>query len=496
MATPLEGIALALVEGAPDGVVVSHDGTVLFANEAAARMLGYESPRAMEGVPLSQWLLPDEAQEMGRRIHAMLTTGARFPPREYGARKLDGSPLRAEITSTPFLWEGRPAIVAFARDVTERSRMQARLALTDRLVALGTLAAGVAHEINNPMTAVHFAAEALERSLVRQLRPVPPEVTTLLGDLKRGAERVTSLVRDLKQFSRPDDEQRRPVTLRDVLEQAVRLVGHALRHRATLTTHHAEAPAALGMPGRIEQVAVNLLLNASQALPEGRKGNRVELRSFATSDGRAAFSVQDNGVGISARDLPHVFEPFFTTKPVGEGTGLGLAISHNIVTQLGGELLLESVQGQGTTVTVIFPPASSAPIIAPERRPAPAGRSATLLLIDDEPMVLASLRAVLSDQHQVTVCSRVQEAVALLESGAAFDLVLCDVMMPESDGLVLHEQVRTRWPQLAPRFAFMTGGVLSLEASQRIEASGRPVLEKPFRPQAVEALLAMLSPEG
>ena len=115
MATPLEGIALALVEGAPDGVVVSHDGTVLFANEAAARMLGYESPRAMEGVPLSQWLLPEEAQEMGRRIHAMLTTGERFPPREYGARRLDGSPLRAEITSTPFVWEGRPAIVAFAR---------------------------------------------------------------------------------------------------------------------------------------------------------------------------------------------------------------------------------------------------------------------------------------------------------------------------------------------------------------------------------------------
>jgi PAS domain S-box-containing protein len=349
----LDQLGAALLEGAPDGVVVSSRGVILFANALAAQMLGYESPASLEGVLLPTLLDPDDGAEMLRRTQLMLQTGARFPARVYRANRKGGGKISAEITSVPFEWQGQSAVLAFARDVSERTRLHAQLAMTDRLAALGTLAAGVAHEINNPMTTVLLGLEALQRAVDRQ-PPPRPELTGLISDLQQSAMRVVEIVRDLRRFSHAGEEARKPVSLPDVLRAAERLVTHALAPNVTLSSDCAEVAPVLAVAARVEQVAVNLILNAAQAIPDGRPGS-VRVRTLVAGDGRIGFEVTDDGSGIASEHLPHIFEPFFTTKPVGVGTGLGLAISHTLVTELGGELVVESVLGQGATFRVLFP---------------------------------------------------------------------------------------------------------------------------------------------
>ena len=360
----LDHLAAALIDGAPDGILVSQRGVVLFSNQAAATLLGYPSAEALVGASLVSMLEPEDAREMERRTRLMLQTGERFPQRVYRANRRGGGSTLAEITSRPFEWKGEPAVIAFARDVSDRVRAQAQLAMTDRLAALGTLAAGVAHEINNPMTTVLIGLQAVQRVVDRVLPPLAApskersELTRLLGDLEASALRVVEIVRDLRRFSHAGDEVRTPVCLSQVLVSAERLVAHALTGTVKLSCRHGPAPKVLGVAARLEQVAVNLMLNAAQAIPEQQAG-LVEVQPFVAADGRAGFEVKDNGSGISPEHLPHIFEPFFTTKPVGIGTGLGLAISHAIVTDLGGEIHVESVVGAGTTFRVLLPQCSA-----------------------------------------------------------------------------------------------------------------------------------------
>jgi two-component system, NtrC family, sensor kinase len=336
-------------------MVVSRQGKVLWANTAAAKILGLADPGLLVGLQLESILSPGQAEVMRQRIADVQTQGARLDPREYRARRPDGREVVAEVRSMPSSWEGSPAVLAIARDVTERAQLHARLAQTDRLAALGTLAAGVAHEINNPMAAVIFGIEAVERMLKRPTldEKARADLLGLLAELRRGADRVTRIVQDLRVFSRGGDETVGPVDLRQVVDAADRIAGHAVRARASLTIELGAVLPARGNVPRLEQVVVNLLINAAQAMPEHRAAaeNRVTVSGRVDGD-HVVLEVIDNGQGISAEALPHVFEPFFTTKPVDVGTGLGLSICHGIVRQLGGELTVAQTGPGGTTLAV------------------------------------------------------------------------------------------------------------------------------------------------
>jgi PAS domain S-box-containing protein len=345
-----------LIEAAPDGVVVSREGKVLWANEAAAKLLGVPRPQDMVGMDLGERLIHSEDLEvMKERLAKMREQGARYEPREYRARRKDGREVVAEVRSIPFQWEGQPAVMAIVRDVTERATLQTRLAQTDRLSSLGTLAAGVAHEINNPMAAILFGIEGVERMLKRPAldEKARADMLGLLGDLRKGAERVTRIVRDLRVFSRGGDESVGPVDLLQVVEAAVRIAGHSVRAKASLQLDLGTPPAVKGNLARLEQVMVNLLINAAQAMPEHREVmlNRVSVMTRLEGN-HVVVEVTDNGQGISKEALPHIFEPFFTTKPVDIGTGLGLSICHGIVGQLGGELTVASTSEDGTTLAM------------------------------------------------------------------------------------------------------------------------------------------------
>jgi PAS domain S-box-containing protein len=387
-------------------------------------------------------------------------------------------------------------------DVTDRQREREQLQLAERMASLGTLAAGVAHEINNPLTYVvanvGFAAESVsELAALAGARGagVAGDVRDALAEARAGALRVRDIVRDLKTFSRADDEREGPVDLRAVLESCLNMARNEIRHRARLAVDLAETPPVTGNEGRLGQVFLNLLLNAAQAIPEGQ-AERHEVRvSLRRLDGaRVAVEVQDTGCGIDHEVLPRIFDPFFTTKPVGQGTGLGLSICHRIVTAMGGEVVVESEPGRGTTFRVVLP--SSAPPVAPavDASVAAARPRRRVLVVDDEPVLVSSIRRLLARHHDVTAFGDPRAALAHVALDAGYDVLLCDVLMPGMTGLELHARLREVAPRLAAATIFMTGGAFTPQAAAELDASRLPRIDKPFSPEQLLELIAQRAP--
>jgi len=478
-----------LMEDAPDGVVISRRGGVLWANDAAARLLGVESGASLIGRSLEEFLDEEGIRTMRARIEHAIKSGERGVPYQYRARHGDGTWVVAEITSHPIEYEGGPAIIAFARDVTARAALQAQLARADRLAALGTLAAGVAHEINNPLTFLTLGMDAVERLLpaVAQSQN-EARLRELFAEIRHGATRVATIVRELSAYSRVDDDARGPVDLAEVIAAAERLVAHQLRGRATLSVSVADAPRVFANAGRLEQVFVNLIMNAVQSFPDGSTDNRVSIDARRAPNGDAVVEVRDNGPGIPEDLLGRVFDPFFTTKAPGVGTGLGLTVCHRIVTQLGGTITVEN--DRGVVVRVTLPPAiEGARPAAPTTEEPSALRRRRLLVIDDEPALVLTVRCLLEQDHEVVTATDGREALTHILKDAAFDLILCDLSMPGLDGADLYEQVRAQRPGLADRFVFMTGGAYTEKTIRFLESTNRPCLHKPFPIAELEAAL-------
>jgi two-component system cell cycle sensor histidine kinase/response regulator CckA len=387
--------------------------------------------------------------------------------------------------------------VGIIRDVTEAQALRARLAQADRLASLGTLAAGVAHEINNPLTYLMSSVETALRAIDREVEG--PRLRRYLETALDGAERIRRIVGDLRIFSRGEDRPRAPIDVHGVLDAAANLCGSVMKHRARLIKSYGELPPVWADEVRLGQVFVNLLVNAAHAIPERSTTEHwISVSTARVGDDRVSIEIADNGAGIPPEILPHIFEPFVTTKPVGVGTGLGLSICHSIVTGLGGEISVESELGRGTTVRVVLPRASGvqarpdpdADVGEPTAAAPPAAPATRLLLVDDEPRLLEALGAVLGElHHQVTTATSGVEALARVAGDADYDVILCDVMMPGKNGLDVFEELRRTRPALAQRFVFMSGGVLSAEMARALADTGRPRLAKPFTVDQLEALL-------
>ncbi len=477
-----------LIEGAPDGIAISKRGNLVYVNPAAAKLLG-EGAEQLVGKPIGSFL-----DEVGRRtfVERLATSkpGQRTPPTEYLAKRPDGTTITAEIVSMPFEWEGEPAVIAFARDVTDRARVAAQLKRADRLASLGTLAAGVAHEINNPLTFMTLGVELLSKRINNSVLGEEERAAMLatLADLRKGADRVADIVRDLRTFSRADDDARSEVNLSDVLQAAERMVDHRARHFATTHVALGELPTVVANASRLEQVFVNLLLNACQAFDEGRPENRIDVSGGSLPGERVYVDVCDNGPGIPSEILARIFDPFFTTKPVGEGTGLGLAICHGIVSQMGGEITAES-RPAATRFRVTLPrrPHGTA-TAAPPAAPSANGARLRVLVVDDEPSVVRVIQRTLSASHDVETAVSASEALALIEA-RPFDAVLCDLAMPGTSGVELFEAARKLRPALEGHFIVMTGGAVSPRGRAFLDAWKGPQLDKPFSTQRLEQVL-------
>jgi signal transduction histidine kinase len=379
----------------------------------------------------------------------------------------------------------------------------ARRALADRLASATALAAGVAHELNNPLAYINanlaYVAERTSR-IAELLSGAPrtpddadlvPQLLDATREARAGAERMRTIVRDLKTFARADDTQPRPVDVRPLLDSCLNVAWSEIRKRAELVRDLAPVAPVLGDEARLSQVFLNLILNAAQSIPGGRpEDHRIRVSTRTRPDGRVAVEVQDTGGGIAPEHLPRIFDPFFTTKEPGRGTGLGLSICHTVVTSLGGRIDVESAVGKGSIFTVLLAPAEpEAARRAGFPTPPPVPRRARVLVVDDEPLVGTVLRRTLSE-HDVTVVQSARAALERLSGGEQFDVILSDLLMPELSGMDLYRAVAVRDPGLARRFVFLTGGAFTPAARAFLEREGVEWVEKPFDPTHLRSVVA------
>jgi PAS domain S-box-containing protein len=397
------------------------------------------------------------------------------------ARDPDGVPIRTAGTIT---------------DVTDARALRERLHSADRLVSLGTLASGIAHAVNNPLSSVLSTLKLMQEELDRCARDPSrigdkvPDLRQALADAVAGADRVRDVVRGLQLFAVPRSSgAREPIEVRAELDAALDLTRNALAQRARLTVDLAASlPRVTAVPGELGQAFVNLLMNAAEAIPEGATATHEVRITARHGGGRIVVEVQESGAGIRTEPFPRASEPWLQASPV--SPGVGLAVCHGVVTGAGGTLEVLSDPPRGSTFRVTLPVAAPSPM--PTRSSvtvaAPRGR---VLIIDDDPLVGRSMARLLQSAHEVTVCTSPGEALSRLERGERWDAILCDLMMPELSGMDVEERLAKSAPDVLPRIVYLTGGAFT-DRARKFLSEGRPFLEKPVEAPALRARVAEL----
>ncbi|HOX47364.1 MAG TPA: PAS domain S-box protein [Myxococcota bacterium] len=431
-------------------------------------------------------------------------------------------PRRLVCNAAPITLSGKRGAILALHDITElrraeqeRERLQASLAQADRLSSMGMLAAGVAHEINNPLSYVLYNLESLAADLpglTEGMRRCHAELTACAGaeavaralgagqeifspaaledtldrlrEAVSGAQRIKHIARSLGTFSRVEQPEVKPVDVKESVEHALTMASNEIKYRARVVRDFADVPPVLATEGKLAQVFLNLFINAAHAIPEGRvEQNEIRVRTWA-EDGQVCVEVRDTGRGIAPEHQAKIFEPFFTTKGVGAGSGLGLSICKSLVTSFGGEILFTSELGKGTRFTIKLPRLpgdwETGGAEASEQAPSRPGVRGRILVVDDEVGIRASLNRLLGREHEVVTASSGEEAQALLTTDRRFDLVFCDLMMPRMSGMELHAWLTEQDPALAGQVVFITGGAFTPGAAEYLARVGNLRVEKPF----------------
>jgi two-component system, cell cycle sensor histidine kinase and response regulator CckA len=497
-----------LVELAPETILI-HDGErIVLANAAAVELAGATHRDQLIGLPIDNFLNPPYLKAVEAHLLGSGDVVKHVPPVRDTFRRLDGSELEVEVTAIAFLDHGRPSAHLVVQDITERLALQAstrraeeQLQQAQKMEAVGSLAGGVAHEVNNMMSVILGFSEFLLRA-----PGMAEERLAEVHHIVRAAERTAAVTRQLLAFSRRGFHQPQVLNLGPALHDLEPVVRRLLGEERHLAFASGASPRVRVDKGQLEQVIVNLAINARDAMPPGGTLTittaETELpKGVASADGGiipagryALVVVRDTGMGMDTATQTRAFEPFFTTKPVGKGTGLGLAAAEGIMKQNDGYITVASAPSRGATFTLYLPVLSDAEVI--ERRREPRGElppplsedaaqaGATILLVEDEPAVRAvAARSLEHAGFRVLQASGGAAALELMDGQEQPDLVLTDMMMPGIGGVELARRLRERWPALP--ILFMSG--YSLEDLRRQGAIGleRVILQKPFTPEVL-----------
>jgi len=407
---------------------------------------------------------------------------------------------------------GDRALVS-VRDVTGDQEQEVRRMQAEKLASIGMLAAGVAHEINNPASFVLANVDALNGLLqvLQSNLEAHPEAASALGahdlvfeamailqESKEGMARIYRIVRDLRAFAHVDDDVGRETNVNDAIESSLSLVRNELRHNTSIERSLNARRLVRGGVARLGQVFVNLIVNAGHAMSEqaGPQRNRLSVRSRDEGEW-VVVEIEDNGPGMPPEVLERVFEAFYTTKPRGVGTGLGLPISRDIVKGLGGQMSARSEVGRGSLFEIRLPAAVGHKVDDSDSVPATlVRRRLRILAVDDEVLLLKAYRRMLIDHHDVVTESAGLLALSRLEQDAAFDIVLCDLHMPGMNGASFFEKVQSRWPGLSSKFIFITGGAFTSETKAFLAQAASHCINKPFHLDELLKLIETIQHEG
>ena len=486
----------ALIASAPDYVAhLDLDGTIRLMN----RPLFEHPSTAVVGTNIFSYPAGDHAIALRKALAQIELTGE---PQGFEASvfRPDGSQVWYSTRLGPVKENGKvTGAVLVSRDVSDKKQTEMHLMLSDRMASVGTLAAGVAHEINNPLASVIANLDMALQDLVTlaETAKLPPDLSDEIKDARGAADRVREIVRDLKIFSRGDEDRHGPVDVEHVLESTLRMAWNELRHRAKVVKHYTKVPNVDAHESRLGQVFLNLIINAAHAIPAGNYDtNEIRISTSLDPHGRVVVDIADTGTGIPVEVRPRLFTPFFSTKPIGVGTGLGLAISHRIITQFGGTITFDTEVGKGTTFHITLKVAGGMPVAVPTQKiwtRAAAARRGNVLVIDDEESLAQALRRFLSVEHNVTAVYRARDALDLLELGTRYDVILCDLMMPQITGMELYSEIVRIDPAQARRIVFLTGGAFTPSAREFLVSTMNRRIEKPFDLKEVRRLVNELT---
>ena len=479
-------------------LVKDSESKIVWANRALREAWGTDNDE-LGGQDYNPRSTPDERNRSLEQDALVLDTQDTVLLPDERLERRDGRILQVDTVKSPiFGSDGRVIMtVGVSRDVSDRKKLEAQLRLTETMSTVGTLAAGMAHEINNPLTYVIANLEFLAQRLPqhgpwlgeRQAR----EWVSALTEAREGASRVQRIVKDLKDASRGDQDHYGEVDVEQVMESTLKLAANELQHHARVVREYTRVPTITGNASRLGQVFLNLLVNAAHAIREGA-AHENEIRLVLRSDerSRVVVEIHDSGHGIPEEHMARLFEPFFTTKDVGEGTGLGLFICHRIVTDLGGNIEVESSRGSGSVFRVVLP-ASSQPSDRIEvviERPTTVTRRGRILVVDDDTLVAKAMSRLLAEHHEVLALTSADEALMRLERGERFDLIFCDLMMPVTTGVEFHERLLELDREQAERTIFITGGAFTDASRKFLETTANDRLEKPFDQHKLRQIVA------
>ncbi|MEZ4226468.1 MAG: ATP-binding protein [Polyangiaceae bacterium] len=441
-----------------------------------------------------------DLSECGLSSVVAVPLGARGRP--YGALLIAEPASRAHDAFTLEVIEAiskqlSPLIADFVEEDHDPAldELRERLVRSEQLASVGQLAAGVAHEVNNPLSVILSNLQTLAGRARRADRVDADEVNEIASESIDAVQRIAAAVEDLRAFARMDRGQRVDLDLNDVVRDAARIAKNEIRHRASLSLELGAIPPVRGDRMQLTQVVMNLLVNAAQAFDQApARENRVRVTTFTQGE-RICVAVQDNGVGIA--DASRIFEPFFTTKR-DVGTGLGLSVAADIALRHKGLIEVESEAGAGSRFVLSLPLQSGLSVKQASAPPSAlrAHYRARVLIVDDEPSILRAFQRLLRDRHEVVTAPGGKEALQLVAGDQQFDVILCDVMMPDVDGVAFYEGLQKTAPPLQRRVVFCTGGEFTERARSFLTRIERPVLNKPVDAQVLLDTIARMLVES
>ena len=492
-----EGIKTAVIDSAVDAVIIAdHRGAVIGFNPGAQRMFGRQASDAL-GRDLGDVLMPDTVPARERKALRQFLRdgehGAVGTRREIEARRANGDAFPAEVAIVPVSVGDRTILAAYVRDLTEQKAsseaikiQQQRINQIEKLSAMGSLLAGVAHELNNPLAILMAQATLLQD----MQPPPPPTVKTRADRIYAAALRSGRIVKSFLAMARQKPPVREPTQIHDVIDSAVELTGYGLRSSGieVLRDFDANLPPLSADPDLLGQVFTNLLINAQQILQDRPNPRRISITTHCEND-EIVIDFRDNGPGVSADVRDRIFEPYFTTKPVGVGTGIGLSICRNVVEAHAGRMrLVEYSEGAHFRITL---PLRAATISTAASAPVVGGAKLSVLVVDDEADVAASLAEMMESLgHSVIVCDTADRALEFARE-EEFDVVFTDLRMPGMNGIEFRKALDTILPGIKARTIIMTGDTVLGSQAMHAEADASSlVLEKPFTSADVKLMLS------